>query len=40
MARKYMWVEVNKPVVNDLWQQNLHFLSKIAMNDHFNNTEG
>jgi hypothetical protein len=30
-----MWGEVNEPLVNDQWPDNLHFLSKIAMNDHF-----
>jgi hypothetical protein len=36
MARKYMWVEVNKPVVNDLWPHNPLFLSKIAWTTIFN----
>jgi hypothetical protein len=27
--------EVNEPLFNDQWPHNPHFLSKIAMNDHF-----
>jgi hypothetical protein len=30
-----MWGEVNEPLVNDQWPHNPHFLSKIAMNNHF-----
>ena len=30
-----MWGEVYEPMVDDQWPHNPHFLSKIAMNDHF-----
>jgi hypothetical protein len=30
-----MWNEVNEPLVNDQWPHNPRFLSKIAMNGHF-----
>jgi hypothetical protein len=30
-----MWGEVYEPLVPDAWPFNPHFLSKIAMNDHF-----
>jgi hypothetical protein len=34
-GKKHMWGEVNEPLVNDQLPQNPPFLSKIAMNDHF-----
>jgi hypothetical protein len=30
-----MCIEVYEPLVEDQWPHNPHFLSKIAMNDHF-----
>jgi hypothetical protein len=30
-----MWAEVYEPLVDDQWPHNPYFLSKIAMNDHF-----
>jgi hypothetical protein len=30
-----MWGEVYGPLVVDQWPHNAHFLSKIAINDHF-----
>jgi hypothetical protein len=35
MATKHMWGELYEPLVDDQWPQNPHFLSKIAMNEHF-----
>jgi hypothetical protein len=35
MARKLMWGEVYEPLVDDQWRHKPPFLSKIAMNDHF-----
>jgi hypothetical protein len=31
----HMWGEVYEPLVDDQWPHDPHFLSKIAMNDHF-----
>jgi hypothetical protein len=35
-----MWGEVYQLLVDDQWPHNTQFLAEIAMNDHFNNTEG